>query len=81
MTVTESLARAALAPRDRETDQYLKVLTLTNLAAGISPFFQAMFAYLRTEVGDAVPAGTLREFCEGSAAISKSTIIWRDLPP
>ena len=35
MTATESLARAALAPRDRDTDQYLKALTLTNLAAGI----------------------------------------------
>jgi 3-oxo-5alpha-steroid 4-dehydrogenase len=38
-------------------------------AAGVSDSAEAMFAYLRTEVGDAVPAGTLREFCEGSAAM------------
>ena len=28
-----------------------------------------MFGYLRTEVGDAVPAATLREFCDGSVAM------------
>ena len=28
-----------------------------------------MFGYLRTEVGDVVPAGTLREFCDGSVAM------------
>jgi 3-oxo-5alpha-steroid 4-dehydrogenase len=38
-------------------------------AAGVSDSAEAMFAYLRTEVGDAVPAGTLREFCDGSAAM------------
>ena len=35
-------------------------------AAGVSDSPEAMYAYLRTEVGDAVPAGTLREFCDGS---------------
>jgi 3-oxo-5alpha-steroid 4-dehydrogenase len=38
-------------------------------AAGVSDSAEAMFRYLRTEVGDAVPAGTLREFCAGSAAM------------
>src|SRR5262249_4351805 len=28
-----------------------------------------MFGYLRTEVGDAVPAATLKEFCDGSVAM------------
>jgi 3-oxo-5alpha-steroid 4-dehydrogenase len=28
-----------------------------------------MFGYLRTEVGDAVPAATLRQFCDGSVAM------------
>ena len=28
-----------------------------------------MFGYLRTEVGDVVPAATLREFCDGSVAM------------
>ena len=28
-----------------------------------------MFGYLRTEVGDAVPARTLKEFCDGSVAM------------
>jgi 3-oxo-5alpha-steroid 4-dehydrogenase len=38
-------------------------------AAGVSDSPQAMFAYLSTEVGDAVPAATLREFCQGSVAM------------
>jgi 3-oxo-5alpha-steroid 4-dehydrogenase len=38
-------------------------------AAGVSDSPEAMFAYLRTEVGDVVPAGTLREFCDGSVAM------------
>jgi 3-oxo-5alpha-steroid 4-dehydrogenase len=38
-------------------------------AAGVSDSAEAMFAYLRTEVGDVVPAGTLREFCDGSVAL------------
>ena len=38
-------------------------------AAGVTDSPEAMFAYLSTEVGDAVPAATLREFCEGSAAM------------
>jgi 3-oxo-5alpha-steroid 4-dehydrogenase len=38
-------------------------------AAGVSDSPDAMFAYLRTEVGDAVPAATLREFCDGSVAM------------
>ena len=38
-------------------------------AAGVSDSAEAMFGYLRTEVGDVVPAGTLREFCDGSAAM------------
>jgi 3-oxo-5alpha-steroid 4-dehydrogenase len=38
-------------------------------AAGVTDSTEAMVAYLRTEVGDLVSAGTLREFCEGSAAM------------
>jgi 3-oxo-5alpha-steroid 4-dehydrogenase len=38
-------------------------------AAGVTDTPGAMFGYLRTEVGDAVPAATLREFCDGSAAM------------
>jgi len=38
-------------------------------AAGVGDSAEAMFRYLRTEVGDAVPAGTLREFCDGSTAM------------
>jgi 3-oxo-5alpha-steroid 4-dehydrogenase len=38
-------------------------------AAGVTDSAAAMFGYLRTEVGDAVPAGALREFCDGSVAM------------
>src|SRR5436305_325828 len=38
-------------------------------AAGVDDSPEAMHAYLRTEVGDAVPAATLRQFCDGSAAM------------
>jgi 3-oxo-5alpha-steroid 4-dehydrogenase len=38
-------------------------------AAGVTDSPAAMFGYLRTEVGDVVPAETLREFCDGSAAM------------
>jgi 3-oxo-5alpha-steroid 4-dehydrogenase len=38
-------------------------------AAGVSDSAEAMFRYLRTEAGDIVPAGTLREFCDGSTAM------------
>ncbi len=38
-------------------------------AAGVTDSADAMFGYLRTEVGDAVPATTLREFCDGSVAM------------
>ncbi|HYB15744.1 MAG TPA: FAD-binding protein [Streptosporangiaceae bacterium] len=38
-------------------------------AAGVIDSADAMFGYLRTEVGDAVPAATLREFCRGSVAM------------
>ena len=38
-------------------------------AAGVSDSAEAMFRYLRTEVGDVVPVGTLREFCDGSTAM------------
>ncbi|HYB88485.1 MAG TPA: FAD-binding protein [Streptosporangiaceae bacterium] len=34
--------------------------------AGVSDSPEAMFAYLRLEVGDAVSPATLREFCQGS---------------
>ncbi len=34
--------------------------------AGVADTADAMFSYLRTEVGDAVSPGTLRAFCEGS---------------
>jgi 3-oxo-5alpha-steroid 4-dehydrogenase len=38
-------------------------------AAGVSDSADAMLAYLRTEVGDAVPEATLKEFCDGSVAM------------
>jgi 3-oxo-5alpha-steroid 4-dehydrogenase len=38
-------------------------------AAGVTDSPDAMFGYLRTEVGDAAPAATLREFCDGSVAM------------
>src|SRR5215470_969430 len=38
-------------------------------AAGVTDSPEAMFAYLQNEVGDVVPAATLREFCEGSTAM------------
>ena len=38
-------------------------------AAGLTDSPEAMFDYLSTEVGDAVPADTLREFCQGSVAM------------
>jgi 3-oxo-5alpha-steroid 4-dehydrogenase len=37
--------------------------------AGVQDTPDAMFAYLEHEVGDAVAAATLRDFCEGSAAM------------
>jgi len=37
--------------------------------AGVSDSAEAMFRYLRTEVGDVVPDGTLRAFCDGSTAM------------
>jgi 3-oxo-5alpha-steroid 4-dehydrogenase len=37
--------------------------------AGVQDSPEAMLAYLSLEVGDAVPAATLREFCEGSPAM------------
>jgi 3-oxo-5alpha-steroid 4-dehydrogenase len=43
--------------------------TAQQRAAGVSDSAEAMFRYLRTEVGDIVPAGTLREFCDGSTAM------------
>jgi 3-oxo-5alpha-steroid 4-dehydrogenase len=38
-------------------------------AAGVTDTPEAMFGYLRSEVGDAVPVETLREFCDGSVAM------------
>jgi 3-oxo-5alpha-steroid 4-dehydrogenase len=38
-------------------------------AAGVTDSPEAMFGYLRTEVGDVVPVATLRDFCAGSAAM------------
>ena len=38
-------------------------------AAGVADSAEAMFGYLSTEVGDAVSAATLREFCDGSAGM------------
>jgi 3-oxo-5alpha-steroid 4-dehydrogenase len=38
-------------------------------AAGVGDSAEAMFRYLETEVADVVPAGTLREFCDGSTAM------------
>ncbi len=38
-------------------------------AAGVTDSAEAMFRYLRTEVGDVVPARALRQFCDGSTAM------------
>ena len=38
-------------------------------AAGVTDTAAAMFDYLRTEVGDTVPAATLRQFCDDSVAM------------
>jgi 3-oxo-5alpha-steroid 4-dehydrogenase len=38
-------------------------------AAGVTDTPEAMLGYLRTEVGDAVPETTLREFCDGGVAM------------
>jgi 3-oxo-5alpha-steroid 4-dehydrogenase len=38
-------------------------------AAGVTDSPEAMFGYLSTEVGDVVPAATLRDFCYGSVAM------------
>ena len=43
--------------------------TVQQRAAGVTDTPEAMFGYLRTEVGDAVPETTLREFCDGSVAM------------
>ncbi|HEX9063893.1 MAG TPA: FAD-binding protein [Streptosporangiaceae bacterium] len=41
--------------------------TLQQLEAGVSDTPEAMFGYLRHEVGDAVSEATLRDFCDTSA--------------
>jgi 3-oxo-5alpha-steroid 4-dehydrogenase len=38
-------------------------------AAGVTDTAAAMFGYLRTEVGDVVPAATLRQFCDDSVTM------------
>src|SRR5690348_8339861 len=38
-------------------------------AAGVADSPEAMYAYLAGEVGDAVSADTLREFCDGSVEL------------
>jgi 3-oxo-5alpha-steroid 4-dehydrogenase len=43
--------------------------TPQQCAAGVGDSPEAMFRYLETEVGDVVPAGTLREFCDGSTVM------------
>jgi 3-oxo-5alpha-steroid 4-dehydrogenase len=43
--------------------------TSQQRAAGVTDTPGAMLGYLRTEVGDAVPETTLREFCNGSVAM------------
>ena len=43
--------------------------TAQQRAAGVTDSAEAMFDYLRTEVGGVVPAETLREFCAGSVAM------------
>lgn len=43
--------------------------TAVQRAAGVSDSVEAMYAYLRHEVGDAVSERTLRAFCQGSAEL------------
>ena len=43
--------------------------TAQQRAAGVTDTAAAMFSYLRTEVGDVVPAETLRQFCDGSVTM------------
>ena len=37
--------------------------------AGVTDTVEAMFSYLKTETGDAVPEATLKQFCDGSVAM------------
>ena len=43
--------------------------TAQQIQAGVRDTPEAMFRYLATEVGDAVSAATLRDYCDGSAAM------------
>ena len=43
--------------------------TAQQREAGVSDSADAMFGYLSTETGDAVPPATLKEFCHGSVAM------------
>jgi glycine/D-amino acid oxidase-like deaminating enzyme len=43
--------------------------TAQQVQAGVQDTPEAMFKYLATEVGDAVSAATLRDYCDGSAAM------------
>jgi len=43
--------------------------TIQQITAGVQDSPEAMFGYLSLEVDDAVSAGTLREFCDGSAGM------------
>jgi 3-oxo-5alpha-steroid 4-dehydrogenase len=43
--------------------------TVQQRQAGVHDTAEAMFAYLSVEVGDAVAPATLRDFCDGSAAM------------
>ncbi len=43
--------------------------TIQQLQAGVQDTPEAMFSYLSVEVGDAVTPATLRDFCNGSAAM------------
>jgi 3-oxo-5alpha-steroid 4-dehydrogenase len=43
--------------------------TIQQVQAGVRDTPDAMFAYLRTEVGDAVTPATLRDFCDGSTEL------------
>ncbi len=43
--------------------------TPQQAAAGVTDSAEAMFAYLSTEAGDAVPEAVLKEFCDGSVAM------------
>ena len=64
-----TVSAAAAPPRCPAASSTPMAARPQQRAAGVDDSPGAMFGYLRTEVGDAVPAATLRQFCDGSVAM------------